>query len=146
MNFARVAMAAVAAWVVSIPVGYVVNDIILKDTFTANAAVLRPEAEVMANVPLGFVFMLGGFFVFAYVYAKGYEGGQGIMEGIRYGVLVALMINCFAFSWWYITVPINGAMAVSMMIDAIVEYSLYGAIVGAIYKRAGASVARAAAV
>jgi len=136
MNFARVAAAAVSAWVVSIPVGYVVNEILLKDMFLANAAAFRPQEAVMANVPIGFGFMLLGFFAFAYTYAKGYEGGVGAMEGIRFGVLVALMICSFALIWTYVTAPISGSLAAAMMIDGIVEFALYGAIVGAVYKPA----------
>lgn len=134
MNFARVAAAAVSAWIVSLAVGFVVNDILLKEIFLANAAALRPEAAIQANVPFGFAFMLVGFFAFAYAYAKGYEGTSGVMEGIRYGVLVAVMIDCFSSIWFYLTVPINGTMAAAMMIDYVVEFALYGAIVGAIYK------------
>ncbi len=134
MNFARVALAAAAAWVASLGVGFVVNDIILKDVFLANAAALRPEATIMAGLPLGFAFTLVGFFAFAYAYAKGYEGTSGVMEGVRFGVLVAVLINCFSTIWYYVTVPIDGTMAMAMMIDYILEYALYGAIVGAIYK------------
>ena len=51
MNFGRLAIAAVVAWIVSIPVG----------------------------------FLLVGFFAFAYAYARGFEGGSGVMEGVRFG-------------------------------------------------------------
>lgn len=136
MNFARVAMAAVAAWVVSIPVGYVVNEILLKDMMVANAAAMRPNEVVMSLLPLGFGFTLVGFFAFAYAYAKGYEGGSGTMEGIRYGVLIAVMLDCFGIIWYYIVFPITGALSVAMLIDAIFEFALYGAIVGTIYKPA----------
>ena len=136
MNFARVAAAAVAAWVVSLPVGYVVNEILLKDIYTANAAALRPEAALQANVPIGFAFTLVGFFVFAYAYAKGYEGTSGIMEGIRFGVLVAFMLICFGLIWSWVTTPISGQMVVSMMVDSVLEFALYGAVVGAVYKPA----------
>jgi hypothetical protein len=134
MNFARVGLAGVSAWVVSMLVGFVVNDILLKGVFQANAAALRPEAEIMAKLPLGFGFTLIGFLAFAYAYAKGYEGTSGMLEGIRYGMLVAIMVVSFAIVWYYVTVPIDGTMAAAMMIDYFVEWSLYGAIVGAIYK------------
>jgi hypothetical protein len=134
MNFPRVAVAAVAAWIVSLPMGYLVNDVVLKGVFLANAAALRPEAEVMAGLPIGYGFMLLGFFVFAYTYAKGYEGGSGPLEGLRFGVIVALLIDCFAISWEWVTVPIDRTMAGSLMIGYIVEYALYGAVVGAVYR------------
>jgi hypothetical protein len=136
MNFARVAASALAAWAVSIPVGYVVNEILLKDLYAANAAAMRPPEAVMANVPLGFVATLVGFFVFAYMYAKGYEGTSGPVEGIRFGVLVALLMCCFAIVWQYVVYPISASMLVAMVIDVIAETALYGAIVGAIYKPA----------
>jgi hypothetical protein len=134
MNFARVAAAAVAAWLVSLPIGYVVNEIVLKEIFVANAGALRPEADVQANVPIAFGFMLVGFFAFAYAYAKGYEGGNGPMEGLRFGVLVALMVISFGIVWFWATVPINATMFGAMIVDYVVEYALYGAIVGAIYR------------
>jgi hypothetical protein len=146
MNFARVAAAAVAAWVVSLPVGYVVNEILLKDIYTANAAALRPEAAIQANVPIGFVFTLVGFFAFAYAYAKGYEGTSGAMEGLRFGVLVAVLLICFGLIWAWVTTPIGGTMAAAMMVDAVAEFALYGAVVGAIYKPAAAPARRSAAV
>jgi hypothetical protein len=136
MNFARVAMAAVAAWIVSIPVGYVVHDILLKDIYTANAAAMRPEEAMMANMPLGLAASLVGFLAFAYAYAKGYEGTSGSVEGIRFGVIVALLLSGFGVVWQYVVFPINGTMITAMLVDVVAEFALYGAIVGSIYKPA----------
>ena len=136
MNWKRLAMAAVAAWVVSFVFGYIVNQVLLVGLFEANAAVYRSEAEMMSGLPLGFGAMLIGFFVFAYAYAKGYEGGNGIVEGLKYGFLVGVMLVCFAIVWNYVTTPISGALAVAFVVDYLIEYSIYGAVVGAIYKRA----------
>jgi hypothetical protein len=134
MNVARVAVAGATAWVVSLAVAFLVNEVLLKNVYLANAAVLRPEAEIAAKLPLGFAVMLVGFLAFAYAYAKGYEGTNGVIEGIRYGALVAVMINCFAAYWYYATVPIDRTMAAAMAVDYLVEWTLYGAIVGAIYR------------
>ena len=134
MNFGRIAAAAVVAWIVSLPLGFVVNDVLLADITAANAAAMRPEAQVMANLPLGFAFLLLGFFAFAYAYAKGYEGGNGVVEGIRFGVLIAIVVCGFGLVWQYVIYPINGTYVAAIMIDSVVELSIYGAIVGAIYK------------
>ena len=134
MNLSRVALAAFLAWLVSIPMGYVVNEIVLADLYAANAAALRPEAAIMGNLPLGFGVMLVGFLAFAYAYAKGYEGGQGLVEGIRFGVLIGVMINCFSIIWNYATVPISASLAVAWMVDYVFEFALYGGIVGIVYR------------
>ena len=145
MNFARVAAAAVVAWIVSLPLGFVVNDILLSEITAANASAMRPEAQVMANLPLGFAFLLLGFFAFAYAYAKGYEGG-GVIEGVRFGVLVAIVVCGFGLIWQYIVYPITGTYVIAIMIDSIAELAIYGAVVGAIYKPLPAAAARAATV
>jgi hypothetical protein len=137
MNVARVAAAAVVAWITSIAIGFVVNFYILADLALANAAAMRPEADLMANLPVGFAFLLLGFFAFAYAYAKGYEGGNGVMEGIRFGVIVAFIVIGFGVIWQWVVFPISGSFAVAMAIDTVVEAAIYGAIIGAIYKPAG---------
>jgi hypothetical protein len=127
-------MAAVAAWMAAMLVGYVVNDFLLAEIYEANQGAMRPDAEIDARVPYGVGFMIVGYFAFAYVYAKGYEAGNGVMEGIRFGVLVALLVFCFGIGWQWILFPISATMAVVGIVDAIFEYALYGAIVGAIYR------------
>jgi hypothetical protein len=142
MNYARIVTAAVVAWVVSIGIGFLVNEVLLRDLMLANAAAMRPQDEMIAKLPLGFAFLLIGFLAFAYAYAKGYEGGHGPMEGVRFGVVVALVVIGFGVIWQYVAFPIDGAMAVAGVIDAIVELAIYGAIVGAIYRPAGAGAGR----
>jgi hypothetical protein len=144
MNLARVAAAAVVAWIVSLPVGYFVNSVLFAGLTQANQGVMRPEADLMAKLPLGFVFLLLGFFAFAYIYAKGYEGGSGIVEGSKFGLCAGVLIVGFGIIWQYIVYPITGTLAVATVIDSIVEAVLYGAIVGAVYKPARQLIRHAA--
>ena len=146
MNFGRIAAAAVVAWIVSLGVGFVVNDVLFADLAAANVTVMRPEADIMAGLPIGFVFLLVGFFAFAYAYAKGYEGGNGIVEGIRFGVLCSLIVIGFGLVWQYVMFPITASYAAAIIVDSIVEFALYGAIIGAIYKPAGQPSRRPAVV
>lgn len=132
MNFGRLAAAAVAAWVASMAIGYLVNEVLLAGVYAAEAAAFRPRGEM--NVPIGMAAMLLGFFVFAYAYAKGYEGTSGAQEGLRYGVIVALMLTCFSLVWQYVVYPISTTLLAYMVVDALVEFAIYGSIVGAVYR------------
>ena len=132
MNYPRVALAAVVAWVVSVAVGYLVNGYVLMDLYAAHESLFRPQAEV--NVLLGFGAQLLGFFAFAYMYAKGYEGTGGLQEGLRFGVLVGLLILGFASVWNYAALRVSDALGMAWMIDGLVEASLYGIIVGLVYR------------
>lgn len=145
MNFPRIALAAVAAWIVSLGVGFFVNDFLLADILLANQAAMRSEADLTANLPVGFVFLLLGFFAFAYAFAKGYEGTNGVMEGIRFGVLTGLVLLGFANIWQWVLYPIDAAMGTAIAISSIAEPALYGAIIGAIYRPLEVSPARGAA-
>ena len=144
MNIARVAVAGVVGWIVSIPVGFFVNNVLLAGLNASNQAAMRPAADLTARLPVGFVFLLLGFFAFAYIYAKGYEGGNGVVEGLRFGLCAGILIVGFGIVWQYVVYPITGTMAVAAIIDTIIEGALYGAIVGAIYKPAAQAVQRTA--
>jgi hypothetical protein len=134
MNIKRVLAAGVVAWLVSLPVGYFVNDVLFAGLVTANSAVLRPQAELNAKLPLAFVFLLLAYLTFAYAYAKGYEGGKGLVEGVRFGIITAVMVTGFGLVWQYVMFPITGTLSAAIILDFFVEMSIYGAIVGAIYK------------
>jgi hypothetical protein len=132
VNFGRVAAAAVVAWIVSLALSPLVNNVLLADLYARHAAVFRPQAEM--NLVLGLGASLVGFFVFAYAYAKGYEGGGGAVEGLRFGVVVGLLLACFAVVWNYVVLPVSGSLAVAWVVDTLVEMALYGVVVGLVYK------------
>ena len=130
MNLTRVAVAAVVAWIAFIVIGYVVHTIVLDDLYASQELAGQGDTEPLT----GFLLALLGFFAFAYTYAKGYEGGYGTQEGMRFGVLVAIMLISFAGVWGYVVFPISGSLAAALAVDYIVEFAAYGMIVGAIYK------------
>ena len=132
MNFGRVAAAAIVAWLVYLALNPLVNNVLLADLYTRHAAVFRPQAEM--NLVLGLGASLVGYFVFAYAYAKGYEGGNGAVEGLRFGVVVGLLLACFAVVWNYVVLPVSGSLAVAWVVDTLVEMALYGVVVGLVYK------------
>jgi hypothetical protein len=134
MNFARLALAAAVAWVVSLAVGFVVNRYLMADIYATHASVFRPQDQM--NLALGFGAQIIGFFVFAYMYAKGYEGTSGAQEGLRFGVLVGLLLICFAVVWNYVVLPVSGTMGVYWAVDTLLKAALYGVIVGLLYRRA----------
>jgi hypothetical protein len=112
-----------------------VNNVLLADLYARHAHVFRPQAEM--NVALGLASALAGFFVFAYAYAKGYEGGTGAVEGLRFGVIVGLLLAAFSVAWNYVVLPVAGALAAAWIVDVIVEMAAYGAVVGLVYKPHG---------
>lgn len=132
MDFQRVALAAVVAWVVFLGITTLVSPVLMGDFYHRHTSLMRATSEQATT--LGFGAALFGFFVFAYTYAKGYEGGAGPAEGLRFGVLVGLLLAAFAMAWAYVLLPISGWFALALVIDTIVEMALYGVVVGLIYR------------
>ncbi|MEI6669030.1 MAG: hypothetical protein WCP29_12820 [Acidobacteriota bacterium] len=132
MNFGRLAAAAVVSWLTHLVVSGLVWGTLLSDVLRQHAAIVRAPGDM--DLVLGYGASLFGFFVFAYGYTKGYEGGAGVVEGLRYGVLVGLMLAAFAGVWVYVVSPVSAALATALVIDTIIEMAAYGAIVGVIYK------------
>lgn len=135
MHYGRVVAAAVVAWLAYMVVSPLANNLLLADLYARHAALFRPQAEM--NLVAGFAASGFGFLVFAYTFAKGYEGGVGAVEGLRFGVLVGLLLSCFAVIWNYVTLPLSGTLAVAWVVDTIVEMGLYGAVVGFVYRPVG---------
>jgi hypothetical protein len=135
MNYARMVIAAIAAWIVSIGLGYLINNVWLLHVYQANAWAFRRAEDIAPLLPIGFGAQLVAFMAFAYAYAKGYDGaGARVLEGMRFGLVVALMIDGFAIVWNYVTEPIALRLGALQMLEHIGQFGVYGAIVGSIYK------------
>jgi hypothetical protein len=143
MNVKRIALAALACWALYMVLSYVVHGVLLRPTYMKYAGAMRPEAQAASILPIGFAAALAGFFAFAYAYAKGYEGGSGIGEGVRFGVLVATMICGFSTIWEYMVWPMGPRLLGAWVVDFYVEFSIYGALTGLIYKPASPAARRA---
>ena len=136
MNYSRLALAAVAATVFDACYGFLVYGMLLAPEFTRHAAVYRSEEAGPAYLPL----MFGGLFVAilcaAIIYAKGYEGGRGIAEGMRFGLLLGVFV-AFAFSGVnYATLNIGRHLAAMVAAAGFVEWLVIGTIIGLVYKKA----------
>jgi hypothetical protein len=132
INFPRLALAAVIAWVAFMAIGWGVHEVLLTDFYARQAVGIRGEGA--SSSAIGFAAALIGFFAFAYTYAKGYEGGQGAQEGMRFGVLVALMLITLTGVWGHVVFPMSGGFTAVLAIDYVVEFAVYGMIVDAIYR------------
>jgi len=136
MNYPRLLLAGLAAWIASVAVGYLINDIWLMRLYQANAWAYRRAEDVAPLVPIGLGMQLLGSLAFAFAYAKSFERDReasGIAQGIRFGLVVALIIDGFAVVWNYITEPIAPRLGLLQVCAIVAEFGILGAIVGLVY-------------
>lgn len=134
MTYRWIAAAAGTAWLVSIPFGAFIHHGLLGPVYAANAAAFRPGPEIIRRLPLGYAAQLIGFCIAAWMYARLYAGGRGILEGLRFGALMGMVLVSFASVWNYVTQPITAVLGVAEVFECVVSSTIYGAIIGAVYR------------
>src|SRR6266487_4163544 len=111
MNYARLAMAAVAATVFDAIYGFGVYGTLLAPQFAKYPNVYRSEQTGPGYLPL----MFGGLFVaivvVAIMYSKGYQGGSGVAEGARFGLLLGVFVVLAFSAVNYATLEIGRRLA-----------------------------------
>jgi len=146
MNYGRLALAAVAAWVVDAVYGFIVYGTILSSEFGRYPAIYRPNDVAPGYMPILFGGILLAMLIASYIYAKGYEGGSGVQEGMRFGVLVGLLVFGYVGVVNYAILNIGRRLAGSLGIAGLVEWTIAGIVIGAVYKPAAQTRTRNAAM
>ena len=135
MNYGRIAAAAIAAAFVDAVYGFLVYGMLLTGSFAQYPGVYRPQADT-SYMPFLFAGILLATVAASCIYAKGYEGGAGIQEGLRFGALIGLFSVGYTVVVNYATMNIGPTLASSMAAAAFVEWLLVGMVIGAVYRPA----------
>ena len=136
MNTTRLALAALAATVVDGVYGFAVYGNAMAGQFAAFPAVFRSAETGAAYLPVMFCGILVGMFAVTYIYAKGYEGGSGLHEGLRFGLLIAIFNAGYFVGTSYGILNIGRRLPLAMALAGLGEWLLVGCTIGLIYKRA----------
>jgi hypothetical protein len=136
MNVGRVVAAAIAATVWDAIYGFLVYGMLLVPEFARYPAVYRSNEAGMAFLPLMFAGILVAMIAAAAIYAKGYEGGSGVAEGARFGVLIAVFIVGVFTGVNYATLNMGGRLAAVLAAAGFVEWLGAGIVIGLVYKPA----------
>jgi len=72
-------------------------------------------------------------FLFVYIFTKGYEN-KGIVEGLRFGLIIGLLMNVVGMFNQYAVYPIPFNLAIQWFIYGIIQYVVIGAVAASIYR------------
>ena len=131
MNIKRFLAGGLAIFVIFQVCDFVIHGVILMNAYTSIASVWRPDM-----MSLMWIMYLGSF-VFSYlmmfVFIKGYED-RGILEGVRFGILIGLMTNGIGAFYQYVLFPLPFSMIIQWFGYGLVEFILAGTAAAAIYR------------
>ena len=110
----------------------IIHGVILMSTYMAMQNVWR--TDMIAKMWVLHVVKIITAFFFAVIFSKGYEN-KGIMEGIRYGFYVGMIVSSgFAFGS-YASFPIPHMLAIHWFLLTLVEYIIAGVVIALVYGR-----------
>ena len=140
MNYARITLASLGAFVAYMVVGGVLFAVIpaLKAEFAKYPAVYRSQQGQMSHMPVGMAAMLLSIVVLAVLYARMYSGGSGIGSGIKEGAIFGVLVGLFAIGSFvlhnYVNLNIGVKITAFSAIAYLLEWTVVGIVIGLIYK------------
>jgi hypothetical protein len=122
-----------AVYVVWQILGYLVHNVLLTEHYAVLTNVFRPEAEMMDMMWLMFVSSAIYLYLFCRIFTAGYKG-EGVMEGVRFGLMLGLFFSVPAAIDNYVVYPITTALAALWFMSGVISFVIAGAIFAAIYR------------
>jgi ABC-type multidrug transport system permease subunit len=113
--------------------GFVIFETMLGEAHAEMTGVFRPENEINDMMWMMFVSSAIMLFMFCYIFTRGYEG-KGIMEGVRYGVLIAFLMASPMVIEQHVIYPVPENVATMWLVGIFVSFIIVGAAFAAIYK------------
>jgi hypothetical protein len=136
MNTKRWALASLAAFAVIFILETVIHGVLLTDFYQQTASIWRLETEMQGLMWLMWVGYLIFAPVFVLIYIKGYEANKsGVGQGVRYGLIIGLLLSAPPSLGWYAALPIPGILAFYWFVAGLAESIAAGTAVGLIYKQ-----------
>lgn len=135
MNYPRLGLAALGGTVASFAFGSLVFVLVpaLFNEARKYPAVFRPREEMNTYMPFGFIASLIAILVVAIIFAMIYQGGSGLMEGARLGVLIGIFAICNVFHN-YANYNFGMKLALGQAATYFIQWVITGIVIGLIYK------------
>lgn len=123
----------IVVFIVMQALGYVIHEVLMGDTYEKLASIFRPEAEMMDMMWMMMVSGAVMMFMFCYIFTRGYEG-KGIMEGVRFGFLIGLLMAGPMAIDPHVIYPVPANVATIWLISSVMSFIVAGAVFASIYK------------
>ena len=128
----------VVAWVVVFVVwmlgSFIVHGVLLHDDYLKLSSLFRPEADGKQYFPLmtlAHVILAGAL---VWVYARGVEAKPWLAQGIRFGVVIALLTVIPTYIIYYVVQPMPGMLVVKQIVFDGILILVLGAVVAFLYR------------
>jgi len=131
MNTKKFLLASFGVFVTIQILDFVIHNLILGSTYENIQGLFRTDMadKMWVMYVTGIVFSL----LFVYIFTKGYEG-KGILEGVKYGLLIGLVVHFVGSFNQFVVYPVPYILMWKWIIYGTIEVMAAGAVTALIYK------------
>ncbi len=133
MNYARIALSAIAATVAYYVFGSI-GGALFASYYSQYAAVFRPREMIVGYMPLGIAGTFIAALAVAMIYAGAYRGKSGAIEGLRFGAVIGVFIVGAGVAHDFVILNIGLNLALVEASGQFVGWLLAGVAIGLIYR------------
>ena len=130
----RFAMAWLTIFVVWMVGSFIVHGMLLHADYAALPNLFRPEADAQQYFPLmilAHVVMAGAL---VWIYSRGVEAKPWLGQGIRFGLVIALLTVVPTYTIYYVVQPMPGVHVVKQIVFDGILLLVLGAVVAFLYR------------
>lgn len=132
MNTKKLVLTIVVVFIVANLTGFLIHAVLLAPDYMAVKEHYRPEgSEKMLFINLAYLaFAVGSVLV----YAKGVENKPWLGQGLRFGILIWLVLTIPSFFIAYAVQPVPATLLMKQVLFEGVDKLLLGAVTAALYR------------
>jgi hypothetical protein len=134
LNVKQWIIAAIAVFVFSSVWIFLTTRLVTAPSYPSLFPAPPESADVMMQRLLIYLGRAITALLFAYVFTRGYEGKPGVGEGLRYGLLIGLLIQVPGVFYSQVSSGLPTGFVVLRGVFGLADQILSGIIVGMIYK------------
>ena len=136
MNYSRLVLAALGGVVAYFAFGFLLLWLMpaLINEAHKYPDVFRPKEKMMAVMPIGMISTFIAILIVAIIFAMIPQGGSGITEGARFGVLIGVFVVSGFVLHNYVNLNIGPKLALGQAVAYFVQWTIVGMVIGLIYK------------
>ena len=135
----RFLIAWLATFVLWMAGSFIVHGALLQADYARLSSMFRPETDAQNYLPfmlLAHVIMAGAF---TWIYARGAEAKPWLGQGIRFGLVVALLAVVPTYMIYYAVQPMPGLLVIKQSVFDSILLLILGAVVAFLYRDARTS-------
>lgn len=130
-NTGRFIAGGLAIFLIFTVCDFIIHNIILADYYMSIINIWRPDMMSLMWIMYLCTFIFS--FLLMFIFIKGYED-RGIMEGVRFGIMMFLITTGIGSVYQYVVYPLPLSLVIQWLGYGLAEFILAGIAVAAIYQ------------